>query len=64
MKLHIGTLMAGIVYAGIGIAFLFEALGYWSLRVADLRIIGPLALLLIGLSVIVTTLARRDQSVS
>jgi len=63
MKLHTGTLMAGIVYAGIGVAFLLEALGYWTLRVADLRVIGPMALLVIGLGVIITTLARRDQSV-
>ena len=64
MRLHTGTLMAGIVYTGIGVAFLFEALGYWTLRVADLRVIGPLALLVIGLSVIVTSLARGDRSVS
>lgn len=63
MKLHSGTLMAGIVYTGIGVAFLLEALGYWTMRVADLRVVGPLALLVIGLSVIVGTLTRRDQTV-
>lgn len=63
MRLHSGTLMAGIVYTGIGVAFLLEALGYWTLRVADLRVVGLLALLVIGLSVIVGTFARRDQTV-
>lgn len=63
MKLHSGTLMAGIVYTGIGVAFLLEALGYWTMRVADLRVVGPLALLVIGLSVIVGTVTRRDQTV-
>lgn len=63
MRLHSGTLMAGIVYTGIGVAFLLEALGYWTMRVADLRVVGPLALLVIGLSVIVGTLTRRDQTV-
>lgn len=59
--LHGGTLMAGLVYTGIGVAFVLEALGYWTLRVADLRVIGPLALLVIGLGVIVGTFTRRDQ---
>ena len=63
MRLHSGTLMAGIVYTWIGVAFLLEAMGYWTLRVADLRVIGPLALLVIGLSVIVGTFTRRHQAV-
>lgn len=63
MRLHSGTLMAGIVYTGIGVAFLLEAMGYWILRVSDLQVVGPLALLVIGLSVIVGTLTRRDQAV-
>jgi hypothetical protein len=63
MKLHSGTLMAGLVYTGIGVAFVLEALGYWTLRVADLRVIGPLALLVIGLGLIVGTLTRGNQTV-
>lgn len=63
MRLHGGTLMAGIVYTGIGVAFLLEAMGHWTIRVTDLRVVGPLTLLVIGLRVIVGTFGRRDQAV-
>lgn len=63
MRMHNGTLMAGIVYTGIGMAFLLEAMGYWTMQIADLRLIGPLALLAIGLSVIVGSLNRREAPV-
>ena len=60
MKLHTGTLIAGVVYLVVGIAFVFEALDYWTLRLSDLRYIGPLALVVIGVTVLVGALTRRS----
>jgi hypothetical protein len=35
-----------------GLAFVTEALGWWTLQVADLRFVGPLALVVAGLAVV------------
>jgi hypothetical protein len=52
MKLHVGTLFAGVVFLLTGLAFVTEALGWWTLQVADLRFVGPLALVVAGLAVV------------
>lgn len=61
MKLHAGTLFAGAIYLAIGIAFIFESLGAWSLRVSDLRYIGPLALVVAGLAVVIGSVTRANR---
>jgi hypothetical protein len=53
MKLHMGTLFVGAVYFAIGVVFVFEAMGAWSLQVGDLRLVGPLALVVAGLAVVI-----------
>jgi hypothetical protein len=58
MKLHTGTLFAGLVYLAIGVTFLFEALGWWTLQISDFRLVGPLALVVVGLVVIVGSMGR------
>jgi hypothetical protein len=60
MRVHFGTLMAGIVYLAIGLAFVAEAVGWWTLQVGDLRYLGPLALVVVGIAVVVGSLSRRD----
>jgi len=62
MRLHIGTLFAGLVYLAIGVTFLFEALGWWTLQVRDFRLVGPLALVVGGLAVIVVSMGRRRET--
>jgi hypothetical protein len=62
MKLHIGTLFAGFVYLIIGLVFLAEAVGWWTFQWSDLRLIGPLALVLIGLAVLVGTVTRKNPT--
>lgn len=59
MKLHYGTLFAGIIFLLIGIAFVMEALGTWSLSVSDLRYVGPLALVVAGLAVVLGSFTKR-----
>jgi len=62
MKLHTGTLYAGLVYLAIGVTFLFEALGWWTLQISDFRLVGPLALVVVGLVVIVGSIGRSRQA--
>ena len=60
MRLHRGTLFAGVLYLMIAIVFMLEALDVWALRIGDLRYIGPIALVLIGLAVGIGSLGRGD----
>ena len=62
MKLHVGTLFAGLVYLIIGLVFLAETAGWWTFQWTDLRLIGPLALVLIGLAVLVGTMTRKNPT--
>jgi hypothetical protein len=52
MRLHTGTLFAGVVYLAVGLAFVAEALDWWTLQMEDLRYIGPLALVVVGIAVV------------
>ena len=58
MRLHLGTLFAGLIYFTIGAAFTFEALGWWSFQWSDLRLLGPLTLIAVGLAVVVGAIGR------
>ncbi|HSK05894.1 MAG TPA: hypothetical protein VK990_00140 [Acidimicrobiia bacterium] len=53
MRIHRGTLFAGVVYLGIGIAFILEATEVWALRIGDLRFVGPIALVVLGVAVVI-----------
>lgn len=60
MRVHAGTLFAGFIYLVVGIVFFLEALGYWSLRLSDLRYVGPLALVVAGIAVVVGSMTRKS----
>ena len=52
MRMHTGTLFAGVVYLTVGLAFIAEALDWWTLQMDDLRYMGPLALVVAGIAVV------------
>ncbi|MGH8870457.1 MAG: hypothetical protein ACRDWS_00550 [Acidimicrobiia bacterium] len=62
MRPHTSTLFAGVVYLGIGVAFVLEALEVWTLRLGDLRFIGPIVLVVLGLAVVIGSLGRTDRT--
>ena len=62
MRFHTGTLFAGLVYLAIGAAFLFEVMGWWTLEIRDFRLVGPLALVIGGLAVIVGSVGRNKHA--
>lgn len=64
MRFHAGTLFAGFIYLVVGVAFVLEALGYWSLRLSDLRYLGPLALVVVGIAVVVGSVGRSTAGAS
>jgi len=62
MRIHTGTLFAGVVYLGIGVAFILEALEVWTLRIGDLRYAAPIALVVLGLAVVIGSMRRIERS--
>jgi hypothetical protein len=61
MTLHKGTMFAGVIFLGIGVAFILEALDVWTLQIADLRYFGPIALVVLGLAVVIGSIGRSDR---
>lgn len=61
MRMHIGSFVTGLVFLAVGVAFALEAAGVWEIRISDLRLIGPLALVLIGVSIIAGAVTRRES---
>jgi hypothetical protein len=61
MTLHKGTLFAGVVYLGVAIAFILEALDFWTLQIGDLRYLGPIALVVLGVAVAIGSMGRSRE---
>jgi len=62
MRIHRGTLFAGVVYLGVGVAFILEALEVWALQIGDLRFVGPIALVVLGLAVAIGSMRGAQRS--
>jgi hypothetical protein len=54
-------MLAGVVYLILGVAFVLEALDVWNVRLTDLRLLLPGALVVIGIAVIIGTVGQRDR---
>ena len=61
MRLHKGTLFAGVLYLLIGVVFILEALDVWTLQISDLRYVGPIALVVLGIAVVIGSMGRSHQ---
>lgn len=62
MRIHRGTLFAGVVYLGIGVAFILEAVEVWALRIGDLRFVGPIALVVLGVAVVIGSMRAQRSN--
>ena len=58
MTIYKGALIAGVIYLVLGVAFLLEALDMWTFELGDLRLVGPIALLLVGFGVAAGAIGR------
>ena len=56
----VGGLIAGAVFTVVGVLFLLEAGEVWTFALSDLRYFAPLALIVIGVSVLIGGLTRAD----
>lgn len=61
-RFHFGTFVTGLVIALIGGALLAEGLGWWELRLRDLRYLGPVLLIAIGVIVLLGSIGRRQSA--
>jgi hypothetical protein len=61
MRLHRGTLFAGVIYLGFAFVLMLEALDIWVLQIGDLRYLGPIALVILGAALAIGSLASSDQ---
>lgn len=62
-QVDVGSLVAGLLFTGLGIAFVLEASGQWSFELDHFRYIGPLVLIIIGITTLIgASLARHDQA--
>ncbi len=57
----IGSLLAGVLFLAMGIAFMLEADGRWTFELSHFRYIGPLILILIGLATLVGAAMARSS---
>lgn len=48
----LGSFVAGIVFMAIGLAFILEADGRWTFQLDHFRYVGPLVLIVIGISIV------------
>lgn len=61
-RLHAGTLLAGMIFLATGVVFVLEAVGVWTMSIADLRFIVPLAMVVVGVAVIIGSLSRQTPT--
>jgi hypothetical protein len=57
-QFHRGTFITGLVALTLGVLFTFEAAGAWTLQATHLSVVGPLAVIVIGILVLRASLRR------
>ena len=62
MRLHAGTLLAGLIYLATGVVFILEALEVWTMQVGDLRLVLPLAMVAAGMAVVIGSITRTRRA--
>ncbi len=56
-RFDLGTFLWGLGFALLGAALAFEAADVWTLRAADLRFVGPALVIVIGIGLVVRSVA-------
>jgi hypothetical protein len=62
MKRHaldLVSLLGGLLFVGLGVAFLLDSLNVWS---ADITWVPPIVLIVLGLAGVLSTFARRTPA--
>lgn len=58
-EFHPGTFTAGAIFVVLGVAFTLEGLDVWTLRLRDLDLLFPIAMLAIGIAVLFAAMWAR-----
>lgn len=58
-RFDLGSFIAGVLFMALGLAFALEADGQWTFQLSHFRYVGPLVLIVIGISILAG--ARLDQ---
>lgn len=61
-RVHVGTLLWGLVLALWGTALLGVGVGWWDLDLLDLRYAGPILIIVVGAVILFGALAGGDKS--
>ena len=59
-RVHVGTLIWGVLLTAWGIVVLGMGLEWWSIGLADLRYAGPILIIVVGAVIVVGALGPRD----
>jgi hypothetical protein len=60
-KLDVGSFITGLFFTIVGVAFVLEGAGAWTFRLGHLRIVGPLIILLVGIAVLISSMAGAQR---
>lgn len=60
-EFHPGTFTAGAIFVALGLAFTLEGFDVWTLRLSDLDVLFPIAMMMIGIAVLVAALWARPR---
>ena len=61
-RFDLGSFVAGILFMALGLAFALEADGQWTFQLSHFRYVGPLVLIVIGVSILAGAgLDRRED---
>lgn len=61
-RVHIGTLLWGLLLTTWGVVVLGVGLEWWSIDLVDLRYAGPILIIVVGAVIVVGALASKDGS--
>lgn len=57
-RFHPGTFASGLVFTALGAALAAEGAGWWTFRLRDMGLVLPIALVVIGLTILAGTWGR------
>lgn len=57
-RLHVGTFLWGLILAISGASLTAVGLGWWDISSMDLRLVGPVLVILIGAVIVAASIGR------
>lgn len=61
-RLHVGTFLWGVILAVSGVALTAVGLGWWDISSIDLRLVGPVFVILLGAVIVAASIGGAIRS--